>query len=123
MQNLILALLILSLAMPGYGADCLNKIAKSEVPDAINGLPGAGAKVCGAADPCICYDGIQFDAAQWDGNSLTVDQAKLAAKQTRKSQEAAAAATRKTTNEARKAALRAHLVKLRAGTITAAEKA
>lgn len=60
-------------------ADCKNFIARSEIPKAIAMEAGAGAKKCGGGDPCVCFDGIDWETAEYlDGElrnvSAKVDQ-------------------------------------------------
>jgi len=68
--------------------DCTggNYIASSRVQDAIDwaqkGVVPKSQPVltkCGPKDPCICYWGIAWEAAKWDGKNLTNDPALLAA--------------------------------------------
>lgn len=44
---------------------CMNFIAESEIPKAIAMEPGAGAKRCGGNDPCICFDGIDWETVSY----------------------------------------------------------
>lgn len=56
---------------------CNNFIAKSEIPNAIALVPDTGAKACDKKDPCICFDGIIWEAATWDGTTLSNDPDKV----------------------------------------------
>lgn len=59
-------------------AECLNYIARSEVQNAIDMVPDAGSKKCDEIDPCICFDGVYWGAAMFDGKKIVNDQEKLA---------------------------------------------
>lgn len=99
-------------------ADCMNKIAQSEVADAIALKPGVGAKACGGADPCICFDGIDWRAAKISNGVLSNDAALLAAAQASDAAAASSSSTKAATNAATIATIRA---KLAAHTATLAD--
>lgn len=75
-------LLLLLLTSTGH-TECLNKIAESEIPRAINLEPNAGAKRCGGADPCVCFDGVDWETAAYVNGKFSVDSAKVQAKSQR----------------------------------------
>lgn len=61
-------LIVLFFILPGfwsYAQNCTNFIAESEIQKAINMEPGAGAKRCGGADPCVCFDGVKWDEVSY----------------------------------------------------------
>lgn len=53
--------------------ECINKIAKSEISKAIAGTPGAGSRKCtkSGLHECICFDGIDWETASFDGSKLS----------------------------------------------------
>ncbi len=80
----ILLIFTLLLASVAHAAPCQKTIAKSAVTLAISGDPKAFWSACSLSDPCICFDGIDWTTASWDGSSLTSDPTKSAAKTARK---------------------------------------
>lgn len=87
-------LALLLIASPISAFACNSFIADSEAPKAILLLPGAGAKLCGGIDPCVCFDGVDFEISDYDSvnKRFTLSAAKKSARDTRLAAEAAAAA-------------------------------
>lgn len=112
-------LLLLSIPAPAI-ASCINWIAESEIPAALAQQPGAGAKRCGGADPCVCYDGVDFETATYSGGVFGVDSAKKAAKDARVAAQASDLAVRQQKKEDRRQLLKACNTTLK-GSPTAAQ--
>jgi hypothetical protein len=112
-------ILFFFLAFPlSMAADaCNNFIAESELPKAMALEPGAGGKPCGESDPCICFDGIHWEAAEFNEKTkkLKNDPVKLKAKFDRMAAEEAAA---KAAEDAEKALFK----KVEDGTASAQEE-
>lgn len=65
--------------------ECYSFIAESEIKKALALEPNAGAKPCGGSDPCICFQGIDWETAEYDarGKKLSENPKKKAAKEAR----------------------------------------
>lgn len=111
---------VLLLVIPVEAWTCQTFVAKSEIPLKIGKVPHGGSAHCGGADPCVCIDGIDWDTAAWDGNLLSTDPVKQAAKDAAIAAAANDLATRETKRSARLALLRQCVVDL-AGGATAAQ--
>ena len=97
MRFLLIGVLFLSSVA---GATCKETIVLSEAQRAISDFQkgtvegGYGAFTCAMApqEPCLCYDGIDFEVAALSNGQFVIDPARVAAKQARLAAEAEAAA-------------------------------
>lgn len=81
----ILIFLFTILPITAY-SQCVNWIAESEIPKAIAMEPGAGAKKCGGSDPCVCFDGVDWETAEYSAKKFSVSAAKVAQKEAREAE-------------------------------------
>jgi hypothetical protein len=114
---------IFFLCLPAFADDCMNKIPLSSalmaIDEAQNGTvhsnkPGDN-RMCTKDDPCVCFDGIEWKAATWDGQQLLNDAAKMTALALKRSQDKAA-------EDAKASAFADLKAKIKAGTATVADK-
>jgi len=114
--KILFMMAVLGLMIPGVSRACDNFIAASEIPKAIALQPGAGGVPCSRLDPCVCFDGVDWETALYANGVFVVDPAKVAAKVARLASEAAAVRALKDAQTARIARLKAAAVD--AATIT-----
>lgn len=62
---------------------CLNKIPLSEARKAVALEPNAGSKPCDGSEPCLCFDGVDFEVVDLVGDKFISNPAKALAKSTR----------------------------------------
>lgn len=118
MLTLILAIIITS---PAFA--CTSFIAESEIPKAIAMEPNAGAKQCDKSDPCVCFDGIDWETAIWSkAKGFGFDAVKAEAKTIRIAREASEKALKDAQVAKDKGDSEAALAKLKSSTASQEEK-
>jgi hypothetical protein len=88
-------------------AACLNKIPQSEAIKAIAQEPGAGAKACDGSEPCLCFDGIDWETAEIKAGVLVENAGKRAAKDAKIAKEISDNAAREASRKAARDVLKA----------------